>query len=329
MARITGIRRQLSPRTRLRRADGAGARQSRARRQQPIASPSPAWSMAEDECWPDSLLALDSGALEGTVEGRAVRDPSFGLEAVWIDPAKRTEAVIAGYTVVDPPTVIATQLNQIIADAAADLFGMDEAQKLLDALKESAPQLVAGLTPGAAVAGAHRRRCAARCWPSACRSRISAASPRRWSRPRARAPIRPSWSRRCALRIGAIIVQSAGAGADAAAGHHARRRAGGDAGAGGARRAAGDASVRAGAGQPHRRRGHRRGRAAGGAGAGASRSSPRRSRAARSPGCSGRICPTRRCCPSSRFPTASRSRSSPSSAGPAPAQVTQRAEMAS
>ncbi|TVV69807.1 flagellar biosynthesis protein FlhA [Sphingomonas solaris] len=146
MARITGIRRQLSrelgfvvPMVRVRDNLALGANQYRV-----IVS---GVVMAEDECWPDSLLALDSGALEGTVEGRAVRDPSFGLEAVWIDPAKRTEAVIAGYTVVDPPTVIATQLNQIIAAAAADLFGMDEAQKLLDALKESAPQLVAGLTP--------------------------------------------------------------------------------------------------------------------------------------------------------------------------------------
>jgi flagellar biosynthesis protein FlhA len=54
---------------------------------------------------------------------------------------------VAGYTVVDPATVVATHLNQIVQSAAADMFGMDEAQKLLDALKESAPQLVQGLTP--------------------------------------------------------------------------------------------------------------------------------------------------------------------------------------
>ncbi len=146
MARITGIRRQLSrelgfvvPMVRVRDNLSLGANQYRISVSGVV--------MAEDECWPDSLLALDSGALEGTVEGRVCRDPSFGLEAVWIDPSKRTEAVIAGYTVVDPPTVIATQLNQLIAASAADLFGMDEAQKLLDALKENAPQLVAGLTP--------------------------------------------------------------------------------------------------------------------------------------------------------------------------------------
>jgi len=146
MARITGIRRQLSrelgfvvPMVRVRDNLALGPNSYRITVAGVI--------MGEDEVWPDDLLALDSGALESTVSGRPVKDPSFGLDAVWINPAQRTEAVVAGYTVVDPATVIATHLNQIIAHAAADLFGMDEAQKLLDALKESAPQLVAGLTP--------------------------------------------------------------------------------------------------------------------------------------------------------------------------------------
>jgi flagellar biosynthesis protein FlhA len=103
--------------------------------------------VGEDECWPDDLLALDSGELIDTVDGRKVKDPSFGLDAVWIRPEKRGDAIVAGYTVVDGATVIATHLNQLVAQSAADLFGMDEAQKLLDALKDNAPQLVAGLTP--------------------------------------------------------------------------------------------------------------------------------------------------------------------------------------
>jgi len=103
--------------------------------------------VGEDEIWPDDLLALDSGALEGTVEGRVAQDPTFGLEAVWITPDKRSEAVVAGYTVVDPATVVATHLNQLIAMNASEMFGLDEAGKLLDALKEASPQLVEGLTP--------------------------------------------------------------------------------------------------------------------------------------------------------------------------------------
>ncbi|RXR29875.1 flagellar biosynthesis protein FlhA [Sphingobium fluviale] len=103
--------------------------------------------VGEDEIWPEDLLALDSGALEATVQGKPAKDPTFGLDAVWISPEQRSEAVVAGYTVVDPSTVVATHMNQLIAMNAAEMFGMDEARKLLDALKENAPQLVDGLTP--------------------------------------------------------------------------------------------------------------------------------------------------------------------------------------
>jgi flagellar biosynthesis protein FlhA len=146
MARITGIRRQLSrelgfvvPLVRVRDNLSLGPNSYRITVAGVV--------VGEDECWPDDLLALDSGELIGKVEGRKVKDPSFGLDAVWIRPEQRSDAVVAGYTVVDGATVIATHLNQLIANSAADLFGMDEAQKLLDALKESSPQLVAGLTP--------------------------------------------------------------------------------------------------------------------------------------------------------------------------------------
>jgi len=146
MARITGIRRQLSrelgfvvPLVRVRDNLSLGPNSYRITVAGVV--------VGEDECWPDDLLALDSGELIATVEGRVTKDPSFGLDAVWIRPEQRNDAVVAGYTVVDGATVVATHLNQLIANSAADLFGMDEAQKLLDALKESSPQLVACLTP--------------------------------------------------------------------------------------------------------------------------------------------------------------------------------------
>jgi flagellar biosynthesis protein FlhA len=117
-------------------------------------------TMGEDEIWPDDLLALDAGDCLPGVEGRRVRDPSFGLEALWIPPEKRADAVVAGYTVVDAPTVVATHLNSLLTAAAAELFGLDETKALLDALKENSPQLAAGLSPQpyplAAVAGVCR-----------------------------------------------------------------------------------------------------------------------------------------------------------------------------
>ena len=146
MGRITGIRKQLS------RELGFVVPLVRVRDNLALEPNSYRISVAgvvmgEDQCWPDDLLALDGGDIDTPVSGRACRDPSFGLEAVWITPEQRTDAVVAGYTVVDPATVIATHLNHIIAGTAADLFGMDETQRLLDALKSSAPQLVQGLTP--------------------------------------------------------------------------------------------------------------------------------------------------------------------------------------
>ena len=146
MARITGIRRQLSKEL------GFVVPLVRVRDNMNLAPNAYRITVAgvvvgEDECFPNDLLALDSGDLAATVAGRACKDPTFGLDAVWIAPDTRGEAVVAGYTVVDPSTVLATHLNQLIINSAADLFGMDETQKLLDELKEKAPQLVAGLTP--------------------------------------------------------------------------------------------------------------------------------------------------------------------------------------
>ena len=104
-------------------------------------------TLGEDKTWPDDLLALDSGDIDGVIEGRTCKDPTFGLDALWIASEKRSEAVVAGYTVVDPSTVIATHFNHLVSLNASELFGMDEAQGLLDNLKDIAPQLVDGLTP--------------------------------------------------------------------------------------------------------------------------------------------------------------------------------------
>jgi flagellar biosynthesis protein FlhA len=146
MGRITGIRRQLSrelgfvvPMIRVKDNLALGANQYRITIAGVV--------VGEDDLWPDELLALDSGDLVSTVEGRPAKDPTFGLDAVWIGAEKRSEAVVAGYTVVDPSTVVATHLNHLIVSNAAEIFGMDEAKKLLDTLKEVAPQLAEGLTP--------------------------------------------------------------------------------------------------------------------------------------------------------------------------------------
>lgn len=104
-------------------------------------------SLAEAEVHPDKDLAIDPGQVFGTVEGVAGKDPSFGLDAVWIDPKKRDQAQTYGYTVVDVSTVVATHINQIMHKHAYELIGHDEVQQLLSLLKQYNPKLAEELVP--------------------------------------------------------------------------------------------------------------------------------------------------------------------------------------
>jgi len=103
--------------------------------------------VGEDQASADDLLALDSGQVVGRIEGRPARDPTFGLDALWIAPADRDAATAAGYMVVDASTVLATHLNHLLIQNSDQLLGPDEVQKLLDSLKDSSAQLVNALQP--------------------------------------------------------------------------------------------------------------------------------------------------------------------------------------
>ena len=100
---------------------------------------------AEAEVFPDRELAINPGQVFGTVEGTPTKDPTFNLDAVWIDPGDRESAQAAGYTVVDTATVIATHLSQVFRDNAHRLIGHEEAQHLLDQLARRSPKLVENL----------------------------------------------------------------------------------------------------------------------------------------------------------------------------------------
>ncbi|MCW5588179.1 MAG: flagellar biosynthesis protein FlhA [Legionellales bacterium] len=105
----------------------------------------------EAEIMVDRLLAINPGQVFGKIEGKITRDPTFNLEAIWIRESQRNEAQSLGYTVVDPGTVIATHLNQILQENAAELLGHEEVQKLLDRLETVAPKLVEALTPAGGI----------------------------------------------------------------------------------------------------------------------------------------------------------------------------------
>jgi flagellar biosynthesis protein FlhA len=93
-------------------------------------------------------LAINPGHITTPIDGIATKEPAFGLDAVWIEPSQRDRARTLGYTVVDPPTAIATHLNSLLYGTASELLGHDEVQQILDKTVERSPKLVENLVPG-------------------------------------------------------------------------------------------------------------------------------------------------------------------------------------
>ncbi|MGA1002046.1 MAG: flagellar biosynthesis protein FlhA, partial [Litorivicinaceae bacterium] len=93
-------------------------------------------------------LAINPGHITTSIDGIATKEPAFGLDAVWIEPSQRDRARTLGYTVVDPPTAIATHLNSLLYGTASELLGHDEVQQILDKTAERSPKLVENLVPG-------------------------------------------------------------------------------------------------------------------------------------------------------------------------------------
>ncbi|MCA1979398.1 MAG: flagellar biosynthesis protein FlhA [Thiobacillus sp.] len=94
-----------------------------------------------------AFLAIDPGSVVAALPGIQTKDPAFGLPAIWIDADMREQAQAMGYTVVDAGTVVATHLNHLVTQHAAELLGRQETQALLDHLGKSAPKLVEDLVP--------------------------------------------------------------------------------------------------------------------------------------------------------------------------------------
>ncbi len=101
----------------------------------------------EGEAYPEKELAINPGQVFGNIKGIQTKDPTFGLEAVWIDPAMRDEAQTLGYTVVDSSTVVATHLSHLLSNHAHELIGHEEVQHLLDMVAKQSPKLIEDLVP--------------------------------------------------------------------------------------------------------------------------------------------------------------------------------------
>lgn len=96
---------------------------------------------------PSKLMAMDSGLVTDTIEGIPTKEPAFGLDATWIEPALRPRAEMMNYTVVDPTSVLATHITEIVKTYADELLTREEVNNLLEGLKEKAGKLVEETVP--------------------------------------------------------------------------------------------------------------------------------------------------------------------------------------
>jgi len=91
---------------------------------------------------PDKFLAMDSGMVVGEVVGEPTKEPAFGLDALWIAPDLKEDAIMNGYTVVDPATVVSTHMSELIKKHAEELLTRQETQSLIDKIKNDYPVVI-------------------------------------------------------------------------------------------------------------------------------------------------------------------------------------------
>ncbi len=103
--------------------------------------------IARGELMQDHFLAINPGTAREEIPGMPTLEPAFGLQARWIRTQERERAQLAGYTVVDPTTVLATHVTEIIKSHAHELLGRQETKGLLDNVNESHPKVVEELVP--------------------------------------------------------------------------------------------------------------------------------------------------------------------------------------
>ncbi|RRD54620.1 flagellar biosynthesis protein FlhA [Campylobacter rectus] len=98
--------------------------------------------IGQGEIYADKFLAMDSGLVSDNIEGIPTKEPAFGLDALWIDASVKEDAILSGYTIVDPASVISTHMSELIKQNAAELLTRQETQNLLDKLKSEYPVIV-------------------------------------------------------------------------------------------------------------------------------------------------------------------------------------------
>lgn len=94
------------------------------------------------EVMPDKFLAMNTGMVAKEIDGIPTKEPAFGLDAIWIDANLKEDAIIQGYTVIDPSTVIATHMSELVKKYAEEFITKDEVKKLMDRLESEYPATI-------------------------------------------------------------------------------------------------------------------------------------------------------------------------------------------
>jgi flagellar biosynthesis protein FlhA len=102
---------------------------------------------ASGELMLDHYMAMDPGTAEEEIEGIPAHEPAFGLAALWIHENQRDRAEMLGYTVVDPPSIVATHMTEVIKRHIHELLSRQDVQTLVDNVKTAYPAVVEELIP--------------------------------------------------------------------------------------------------------------------------------------------------------------------------------------
>ena len=103
--------------------------------------------VGEGEAFPGMFLAINPGGITTPLIGTPTTDPAFGLPAHWIDDRQKEAAQMAGFTVVDSETVMATHLSHLMQVQAAKLLSRTETQQLVEHVAKLAPKLIEEVVP--------------------------------------------------------------------------------------------------------------------------------------------------------------------------------------
>lgn len=98
--------------------------------------------VGEGSVMPDKFLAMNTGFVGKEIEGIPTKEPAFGMDALWIEPRDKEEAIIQGYTIIDPSTVIATHMSELVKSYAEEFITKDEVRSLIERLAQDYPTII-------------------------------------------------------------------------------------------------------------------------------------------------------------------------------------------